>query len=118
MKVSSHSDSDPDDSTKEPLELDRDVLIEDFERDQLLADPSTTDGTNHLRSSKRERRRSRRRARRKKMGKKDEAGSLLHEMEEGGRDNASTASSRSSVEPERTPFRKKVCSWCFSQVGC
>ena len=110
MELASHSDSDDGDLTKEPLEYDRDVLREDFERAQLLENP--TNSNNHLGDDRRrERRRSRRRDRkeRKKRRAKDGGGTLLYEMEEGGKDDASATSSRSSMEREAVPTQRRVC---------
>ena len=107
----SHSDSDEGDLTKGPLENDRDVLREDFERAQLLEDPSIH-SNNHLGDGRRrERRRSRRRERkeRKKRRARDEGGTLLYEMEEGGECDTSATSSRSSMERETAPIQRRVC---------
>ncbi|MCJ1379751.1 ectonucleotide pyrophosphatase phosphodiesterase [Xylographa soralifera] len=114
MEVASHSDSDDGDLTKEPLENDRDVLRDDFERAQLLENPSTHSNNHFGDGRRRERRRSRRRERkeRKKRRTRDEGGTLLYEMEEGGEGDASATSSRSSMEREtvspqrRSRFRK------------
>ncbi|MCJ1401926.1 hypothetical protein MMC11_005143 [Xylographa trunciseda] len=102
MEVASHSDSDDGDLTKEPLENDRDLLREDFEQEELLENPSPR-SNNHLGDGPRkERRRSRRRERkvRKKRRARNEGGSLLYEMEEGGKGSESATSSRSSRERE------------------
>ncbi|MCJ1414838.1 ectonucleotide pyrophosphatase phosphodiesterase [Xylographa parallela] len=109
MEVVSHSDSDEGDLTKGPLENDRDVLREDFERAQLLEDPSIH-SNNHLGDGRRrERRRSRRRERkeRKKRRARDEGGTLLYEMEEGGECDTSATSSRSSMERETAPIQRR-----------
>ncbi|MCJ1433010.1 hypothetical protein MMC27_002369 [Xylographa pallens] len=109
MEVVSHSDSDDGDLTKEPLEDDRDVLREDFERAQLLENPSIHNNNQLGDGRRRERRRPRRRERkeRKKRRARDEGGTLLYEMEEGGEGDTSATSSRSSMERETAPSHKR-----------
>ncbi|MCJ1395696.1 hypothetical protein MMC18_008582 [Xylographa bjoerkii] len=109
MEVASRSDSDDGDLTEQPLENDRDVLREDFEREELLENPAIH-SNNHLGDGRRrERRRSRRQERknRKKRRTRDEAGTLLYEMEEGGEGSTSANTSRSSMERETAPLQRR-----------
>ncbi|MCJ1280877.1 ectonucleotide pyrophosphatase phosphodiesterase [Xylographa opegraphella] len=108
MEVASNPDSDDGALTREPLENDRDVLRENFERAQLLEDPSIHNNNQPGDSRRSEKRKSRRRQRkeRKKIRTRDEGGTLLYEMEEGGNGVTSPASSRSSMERETVPPRR------------
>ena len=103
-------DLDDEDVSVNPLDHDREVLEEDFEQNNLLKSP-TLDGEYRDNVGGRVRRRSRRRNKkiREKQREKDEGGSLMYEMEEGGRDDSSNASSRSSMEREIPPSTKRVC---------
>ena len=108
--MASQSDSDDESLTGDPLEKDRDVLREDFERDQLLEN-SSIHKNNHLGDGRwREMRSSRRRERKKRKRRRtrDGDGILLYEIEEGGKGNASATSLRSSMEQEAVPPRRKV----------
>ncbi|MCJ1409010.1 ectonucleotide pyrophosphatase phosphodiesterase [Ptychographa xylographoides] len=101
-------DLDDEDVSVNPLDHDREVLEEDFEQNNLLKSP-TLDGEYRDNVGGRVRRRSRRRNKkiREKQREKDEGGSLMYEMEEGGRDDSSNASSRSSMEREIPPSTKR-----------
>ena len=105
--VHSHSDSESEDQLKDPLDGDREVLREEDEREKLL---TASNGD----ASRKARRRSRRcEKRRQRKGHKDEDGTELYNIEEGGKDEVGYTSSRSSMENSReretAALRTRVC---------